>query len=130
MQQIRGSRDRYRTDFNRVGKDGRTSALYGFGGSNAAPRVGDVVELFDGDENACLATVERVEEELLRVRILPSTWRPGARFEVVDLMEALKASLRASRRLPRVGSSADRHEDETGSREPRFFAWDERSRRA
>jgi hypothetical protein len=117
VQRLDEPRNRYRTDFNRLRK-ARLSALYGLGGSVAAPAVGEIVELFDGDENSCLAVVERVEPDLIYTRLLRNTWRPGSRLEVVDLMEALKASVRAARqaRLPALEDEPD-----TGTREPSVF---------
>jgi hypothetical protein len=102
---------RYRADFNRVRK-GRLSATVGFGGSEQPPSVGEIVQLFDGDDNTCFALVEAVDEELIRTQPIWETWRSGLRVST-DLMDVLRGSVRGARLRVQVqlpGEQAEGHD--------------------
>jgi hypothetical protein len=90
---------RYRTDFNNVRKGRRLTALLGFGGSLEPPQRGARINLFDGDGNSCFAVAERYENDVIVARPDWSTWKPAVHVTerpVVDLMEALRASVRSA----------------------------------
>lgn len=104
----------YRTDFNNLRGDGLLTALLGFGGSIEPPSPGERVRLFDGDGNSCGAFAMRFEHDLVWAKPDWSTWIPAVHVEnpVVELMEALRASVAQAQRAPRI-RAGDQEQRET-----------------
>jgi hypothetical protein len=80
---------RLRADFNSPRSKDRVVALLGFGGSTEPPRRGQVVRLFDGDENSCLGVVDRVDNDLVYVAPDWTTWSVRVTLDG-DLLAALR----------------------------------------
>jgi hypothetical protein len=84
-----------RTDFNDL-YDGRAAvlleALNGF-----LPQIGSTVLLYDADDSTCLGRVVEIDVGLIYVEPDWDTWKSDrVDFPDVDLVEALRASVRAT----------------------------------
>lgn len=88
---------RYKTDFNDIADGGLLTALAGWGGSLTIPKVGDLVELFDGDTNTCLGIVDRIDVSSALIYVSPvwDSWQDAPESTLPDMADALFESMRA-----------------------------------
>src|SRR5262245_21483137 len=88
---------RYKTDFNDVDSEGLVTALAGWGGSVFIPVEGEMVEVFDGDANACYGFVERVDANSCLIYVKPdwASWRDTPDRSLPSMEDALNEAMRA-----------------------------------
>jgi hypothetical protein len=110
------SRLRYKSDMEET-REGYVLSLPGYGGSLMLPGSGETVELFDEENNRCLAVVVRVDDDgLIYTKPNWDTWTEANKIivdgrPVEDLMEALRQSIQAAQ-AARLGTSEESEETE------------------